>query len=257
MKHYLPPLPNELPDLPIDCDEIQATANPGSNTRLENHLDQLPGLDRERFNRLSNITNSAGYRGGGNIGPRATVLGLNDLLRQQGDETIGLHPRVTHVVPLGTLDPLLEAVCDQMDGDSSMNAYQYPAYLLECRGGSPDIKSLYPPEYHVRTADIARSLRANNILTSIRRPGQSFPRADELQATVEAMTECGEQVGETATVFQPEGGFEPSLYIGGGASSSDDSPTREQTSDHCVYLFHRHGLLLDIRDFEDRCNESE
>lgn len=250
MKHYLPPLPDELPDLPIGCNEIQATAKPDYDTCLDNHLDQLPGLDRERFNRLSNITNSAGYRGG-NSGARATVLGLNDLLRQQGDGTISLHPRVTHIVPIGTLDSLLEAVCDLVDGDSSMNAYQYPAYLLECRGGSPDVTALYPPEYHIGTADIARSLRANDILTSIRHPNQSLPRSDELQSTVKAMTECGEQVEATVTVFQPEGEFEPSLYIGGGVSSRDNSPTRDQITDHCVYLFHRYGMLLDILDLED------
>jgi len=187
-----------------------------------------------------------------NIGPRATVLGLNDLLRQQGDGTIGLHPRITHIVPVGILDPLLEAVCDLMDGDSSLNAYQYPAYLSECRGASPDITALYPPEYDIRTADIVRSLRANDILTSIRRPDQSFPRVDELQSTVKAMNECGKKVEEIVTVFQPEKEFKPSLYIGGGGSSRDSSLSRDQISDHCIYLFHRYGLLLDIRDLEAR-----
>ncbi|MFC6720690.1 hypothetical protein [Halobacteriaceae bacterium SHR40] len=251
MKHYLPPLPDELPDLPIDCDEIQATTKPDHDKTLEKHIDQLPGLDRERFNRLSNVADFAEYGGVGNIGPGATVLGLNDLLRQHGDGTIGLHPRVTHVVPIGTLDPLLETVCELMDGDSSMNAYQYPAHLLECRGGSCNMNALYPPEYHIKVADIARSLRANHILTSVRGPGQPFPESDELRATVEAMNKSGEQVEETISVFQPEGEFEPSLYIGGG-SNKDNSPSRDQISDHCGYLFHRHGMLLDIRDFEDR-----
>lgn len=251
MQQNLPSLSKELPDLPIDCDEIQATTKPGHDNSLGNHIDQLPGLDRERFNRLSNITNSVGYGGGENVGPRSTALGLNDLLRQDANGTIGLHPRVTHVVPLGTLDPLLETVCELMDGDSSKNAYQYPDHLLECRGGSPDVRALYPPEYHIRTADIARSLRANDILTSIRHPGQSFPKADEFQAAVQAMTENDERVEETITVFQPEGELEPSLYIGGGGSSKDSSPSRDQISDHCGYLFHRHGILLDIRNFEE------
>lgn len=256
MEHTLPSLPNEFPDLPIDCSELQATYQPYHNKNLKDNLNKLPGLDTERFNRLSKVSNSTEYVGGSVTKPRSKVLGLNDLIRQDGNETVGLHPRVLHAVPLQTLDRLLETVCDLLDGDFVMNAYQYPNYHFECRGDSPDADALYPSDFHIRTADIARSLRANDILTSIRRPGQSFPREEEFQTVVKDIKDSGQQVEAIVTFFQSEEELEPSLYINADVSSRDNSPSEGQLVEHCMYLFHRHGLLLDIPEYDDQDGES-
>jgi len=44
MKAYRPPMPDTLPGLPRGCDELRATAPPDADTRLDDHLDCLPGL---------------------------------------------------------------------------------------------------------------------------------------------------------------------------------------------------------------------
>lgn len=245
MKHYHPPLPDDLPELPAGCDEIQATAKPQSDDVLNEYLDRLPGLDRERFNLLSEMAVQAQGGGYGRSSTGATVLGLDDILRSTAGGSRALHPRVMHVVPLGCLDPLLEGVTELLDLDTSMNSYQYPAHLLECRGAAPDQLALYPPEYHIGVADIARDLRANDLLTSLRRPDQPYPDTDTIRVAVESMGAEGTKVDGSITIFQPEDALEPELNVQ-GYSGSNNPPTKEQIEDFCNSLFHRHGILLEI-----------
>lgn len=247
MDYNCPSLPFEVPDLPIGCNSIQATTEPGHDTQLENHLGQLPGLDQDRLNCLA----ARAHRSQGDSHDTLeTVLGLSDLLRQQANRRISLHPRVTHVVPLDKLDPLLEEVANLLDADSSQNAYQYPAHLLECRGTTPDKQALYPPEYHIRTADLVNNLRSDGILTSVRRPDQPALDTKEVQATVEAMDTDGTRVYGSISLFQPHDAPEPKLYIH-EYSNCANPPTKEEMVDHCLYLFHRHGTILDIPNYEN------
>ena len=48
----------DLPDLPPQYDEIKATAKSGSTTRLEDYIEDLPGLNTDRFTVLSNIAHT-------------------------------------------------------------------------------------------------------------------------------------------------------------------------------------------------------
>lgn len=250
MKHYYPPLSDDLPKLPIGCDEIQATAKPQSDDELSGHLDRFPGLDHERLDRLSEMAVRAQGGGYGQTTTGATVLGISDLLRTTSGGTRSLHPRVMHVLPLGCLDPLLEAVTEHLELDSSMNSYQYPAYLLECRGSAPDQMTLYPPEYHIAVTDIARDLRANDLLTSVRRPDQSFPNTEMIDTAIEAMGSEGSTVDGFVTILQPDDALEPKIFIY-RYSNRDDPPSKEQVEDLRLPLLHRHGILLDVHDHQE------
>jgi len=243
------PFHNDLPELPIDCPEIKATANPGVETQLKYHVEQLPGLNRDQCNRLSRLAKRE-YLVDGNCDPEKRALSLSDLLRTVANGQVAVHPRVTHIIPLDTLDPFLRTVTDILDTNSRENAYQYPAHILECRGERPEIEAIYPPEYHIRTADIVRGLRANDILTSVRRPGRSSFSSEEIQATVEAMAENNESVSASVTLYQPADELEPKLYLD-RCTNHQAPPSEEQLSDLCSTLFYRHGLFLDVLKHED------
>lgn len=239
------PRRTDLPDLPRQCDEIRATANPGSPTRLEKYVDDLPGLNTDRFDLLANIACTA--KGGryGCTGPGATVLDINDVLQMQRNEAIGLHPRITHVLPVEKLDAFHRAVTDLLDGDIIRNGYQYPSHVLEYRVPPVDETLLYPPEYDKRIADIAGSLRADGVLTSIRRPGQSQPDPDEFRTAVDEMDTAGEKVTGAITLYQPEGESEPTVFVYDHNTCTTEFSIDELV-DHCIFLFHRHDICLDI-----------
>lgn len=246
----------ELPELPIDCPEITATANPGTEFQLEDHIDRLPGIDRERFNHLSSFACQSNGSSSKSCGPDPTVLGLADLLRTQAHGCPALHPRVTHIVPLDDLDPLLKSVTEILDTNYGDNAYQYPGHLLECRGETVDIEAIYPPEYHIRIADIVRGFRANDILTSVRHPCQSYVSSEKIRSTVDVMNENGETVNGSVALHQPENKPEPKLYIDGHANHSNP-PSEEQLKDLCVTLGHRHGFILESIEHKNWRNESQ
>ena len=249
------PLHDKLPELPIDCPEITATADPDAEFQLEDHIDQLPGIDRDRFNHLSIFACQSNVSRNGFRNPNATVLGLADLIRTQAHGRPALHPRVTHIVPLDDIDPLLERVTEILDIRYGDNAYQYPDHLLECRGETVDIEAIYPSEYHIRIADIVRGFRANDILTSVRHPGQSSVSSEQIRSTVEAMDENGEIVNGSVTLHQPENEREPKLYIDGYANHSNP-PSEEQLKDLCVTLGHRHGFVLESVEYKNWRGES-
>lgn len=182
MKPEQPPRRDTLPELPRGCDELQATESSDSEMRLRAHLDCLPGLGIEQANTLSHFatdpTPSASEE---------SVLGLEDLLRTQYSGNHVLHPRILQVISVGVLDSLLETITARLDKQSYYSAYQYPQYLLECRGAAPDQTTLYPPEYYTSAIDVIRDLRANDFLTTVCRPGDTVPDADTLRAAVDSM----------------------------------------------------------------------
>ena len=244
-----PSIPAELPELPRDCPEIRATKKPGEETLLEEYLPQLPGLDRDRFNRLATLAFRA-QGGGYGYGPGTTVLGLSDLFRQPSPGGMSLHPRLTHLVPLGDLDPLLEKIAEILDWDHVPTACQYPGHLLECRGNTPDIEALYPPEYSLQVADIMRMFREHYILTSVRRPGQSYLDPETIQATVDTMDGDGEIVAGAITLHQPTDKLEPALYLD-DCSNQSNPQTEEDLIGMVDFFSHRHNLSIDWVEYTE------
>lgn len=163
----------------------------------------------------------------------------------QRNETIGLHPRITHVVPVEKLDAFHRAVTDLLDGDIIRNGYQYPSHILEYRGPVVDETLLYPPEYDKRIADIAGSLRADGVLTSIRRPGQSRPDPAEFRRAVDAMEAADQRVTGGITLSQVENKSEPTVFVH-GYNTCPTEVSIDELADHCIFLFHRHDICLDI-----------
>lgn len=188
MRPEQPPLRHTLPELPRGCDELRATEPPNSKTRLEAHLDCLPGLGIERANILSDFAvQPPSSELADDTTSEARVLGLEDLLRTPDLGNYALHPRVQQVVSLGALDSLLETVTRRMDQRLYYLAYQCPTYLLECRGSAPDQTTLHPPEYDISTIDVVRDLRANDFLTTVCRSGETRPSDDTLRAAIDSM----------------------------------------------------------------------
>lgn len=159
-------MPSDLPDLPAECTELTATTPPNANAAITNHLHDLPGLNRERFERLREIARPTQP-----MEPGDPVLGLSNLLRQQANGQLAIHPRVVQVVPVNKLDPLVIAIAPSSDKVAYWRWCQYVNALLECRDGSPCVEAIYPPEYNIRVADAIRALRGHGILTSVKRPG--------------------------------------------------------------------------------------
>ena len=244
MKSSHSPLPQELPALPVGCDEIQPTVKPDAETQIHDHIDRLPGLDREQMRCLSTIAARANDEGS----TESTVLGLEDLLRRRADRSWALHPRVMQVVPLDALDPLLNEVSKLLDTDPYWNSYQYPEYLLECRGAAPDELALYRPEYHILVSDIARDLRAKNILTSIRPPGDDFTDSEMIESAVKSMQANETPVCGSFTFIQSDdNGWCPDIYFNDG-NKKIEGPTNKALTDYCHMLFERHELFLEIND---------
>ena len=151
-------------------------------------------------------------------GSEEPVLGLSDLIQERVDGTYTLHPRVQQTVHVGTLDVLLEALADRLDRLSYYIAYPYPQFLLGCRGAAPDQTSLHPPEFHIRTIDVLRDLRANDILTTVCRSGDSVPPKETLRATLDSMKERGTNVNGIVTLVLDESSVPetPRFILDGG-----------------------------------------
>lgn len=198
MRPSQPPQIHTLPNLPGGCDELAATADPESDTRLHAHLDCLPGLGLQEANLLSNVAIEApsSIPDDDPTGATDPVLSLADLLRTRTQGCYTLHPRVQQIVSVGALDSLLETLANRLDKRLDFIAYQYPQYLFECRGAAPDQTALHPPEYQIRTLEIAREIRANDILLTLCRPGDPIPTQDTIRSTLDSMadrrdTPCG------------------------------------------------------------------
>lgn len=197
-----------LSDLPIHCNEIEATAKSGDEYALTNQIHALPGLHENHYDVLSRLASPKP----GDEQPSTPVLGVSDLLRNKALRGVGLHPRVTQIVPIENIDTLLNAVGRIVDPDTHC-VYEHPDYLMEARGTAPEQVKLYPPEYSVRIGDILRDLRASRILTPIRRPGEKPPQPNKIEERVSSLDENHNEVHSVATLHQPTDASEPKLYF--------------------------------------------
>lgn len=231
-------------DLPNGCHEIRATGSPGGEWVLEHHIDDLPAITQERVDQLSRVALRA-QGGSWGRGPGTTVLRVSDLLRQTATGRFALHPRVVQVVPVSSLDALLRAISRLYEGDRTQNAFQYPDTLIECRCENPEKDALYPPAYDVTIADIARGLRQNSILTSVRHPGESRLPLEDRRAAVEEMEMDGVSVLGSVTVHQPSDEPQPQLYVD-RFTPHQTPPSAEEFRDICFRVCRNHNLLLEL-----------
>lgn len=232
----------DLPDLPAECSELTATTPPNSDAALTNHLKDLPGLNPERFERLREIALPTRPQE-----PGDPILGLGDLLRQQANGQLAIHPRVAHVVPVNKLDPLVIAIAPSGDNVAYWKWCQYVNALLECRNGEPCVEAIYPPEYNIRVADAVRALRGHGVLTSVKRPGQRLTRRDELEAAAREMQkeDEGKLLLHMAVIHQPDDEPEPTLYLAEPPFSPSGS-AEDYLHILCSGIFNQHGLSLDV-----------
>lgn len=233
---------SDLPDLPIGCTELAATTPPDSDAALKDHYETLPGLDYERFDLLREIARPTRPQQ-----PGDPVLGLGNLLRQQANGQLAIHPRVAHIVPVKALDPLIAAIVPTADAVKLRNWYQFAHALLECQGDNPTVEALYPPEYPIQIADIVRGLRGRGVLTSVQRPGEPLTRRDELKTAASKMQdEDGRQLlSYMAVLHQHEDEFEPTLYLA-EPSHPPAGLGRPYLEAICTDLFEQHGVSLDV-----------
>jgi hypothetical protein len=199
----------DLPSLPHGCKELQLTASPKRDRLLDQHLDELLGLNQAELDCLHAIATKGGSTA------TEPKLELSDLLRNRRDGSHALHPRVVHVLPPNTVDSLLTRLVDLVDEHISYEAYQYPEYLAECDTCSPSCHSIYPEDYHIDVIDLVRDLRANDILTSVRDRGQSASETSALETMVEQLKSRNEPVeGITTLLRADEGGkYERPLLV--------------------------------------------
>lgn len=235
-------MPSNLPDLPIGCTELAATTPPSADALLKNHYDDLPGLDYERFELLREIAQSARPQQ-----PGDPVLGVRDLLRKQANGKLAIHPRVAHVVPVEALDPLITAMVPTANLLDLRNWCQFPQALLECQGDDASVEALYPPEYPIQIADIARGLRARGILTSVRRPGQPLTPREELEAAAREMQDedKGQLLFYMAVLHQYEDELKPTLYLA-EPPHPPKGPAELYLKAVCTDLFEQHEICLDV-----------
>lgn len=241
----MPYYKSNKPNLPKECPVFTATASTGDSKLLEDHFEDLPGLNRDRVDHLSN--KALREKGGGawGKGPGSTVLSINDLLREQVTGLVALHPEVVQVVPIEHLDPLLEAIGEMFGATHCDNAYLYPDYLAECQQKPAKKEALYPPDYHINAADLARGLRANDVLVSVRQPSESRLGSNRINSILDGMNIKGEMVSASVTIYQPEEALEPYLLID-KVTNHPNSPSEKQLRDLCFTLFHRNNILLEV-----------
>lgn len=239
-----------LPELPRGCDELQATEFPESDMRLRAHLDCLPGLGIKEANTLAHFavepTPSAPDEE--LTASEEPVLGLEDLLRTQREGHHVLHPRVLQVVSLGALDSLLETITTRLDKQPYYSVYQYPAYLLECRGSAPNQTTLYPPAFFISTLDVIQDLRANDFLTTICRPGDSMPDEETLRAAVDSVERRGEHPHGVFTLRLAETGPEQySTLVFRDGITTGRCPEHTELFQFLVYLCVKHDAPIEVQ----------
>lgn len=209
--------------------------------RLRAHLDCLPDLGTEQANTLSHFASEA-------TSSQDTVLGLEDLLRTQAPGNHTLHPRVQQVVSLGALDSLLETVAARLGKQSYYSAYQYPQYLLECRGSAPDETTLYPPEYDISTLDVIRDLRANDLLTTVCRPGDTVPDDATLRAAIASMERRGEYPHAVFTLqLTGTGSNQYSTLVFRDEITTGRCPDHTELLQFLVHLRAKHDAPLELK----------
>jgi hypothetical protein len=248
MRPRRPPSRRDLPELPRGCEELQATPAPDIDSQLRANLDCLPGLGNEEADLLSDIADEStpSAQDDGTVDPSQHVLGLANLLRTHMRGFHALHPRVQQVVPVGTIDWLLETIAKRLDIRTDTLSYQYPHYLLECRGAAPNRTSLHAPQYHIRTLDVVRELRANDILTTVCQRDTPLPESEAIADAVDAMEAGNDSVGGVFTLCEPSGP-EPALVFHDDIACSN-GPSQVELFNHCKMLLTDFGVTCRLVD---------
>jgi hypothetical protein len=243
MRPRRPLLRRDLLELPGGCEELQATTAPTDNTRLHAHLDCLPGLGIEEINLLVDFAEKTvpPAQDDGTVDPSQRVLGLDDLLRTHMRGFHALHPRVQQVIPVGTIDWLLETIAKRLDIRTDTLSYQYPHYLFECRGAAPDRTSLHAPQYHIRTLDVVRELRSNDILTTVCQGGTPIPDSESIADAVDAMEAGNDSVVGVFTLRGEPSDPEPALIYHDDIAYSN-GPSQAELFEHCKMLLADFGV---------------
>lgn len=249
MRPTQPPQIHTLPDLPDGCDELRTTADPASDTRLQAHLDCLPGLGIQRSNLLSNVAIETTSSAPDDVPTDAAepVLDLEDLLRTRTQGHYTLHPRVQQIVSVGALDSLLETIANRLDKRLDFVAYQYPKYLFECRGSAPDQTALHPPEYHIRTLEVAREIRANDLLITICRPGDPLPGQDIVRSTLDSMADRGETACGVFTLLQNATPPYTPILVFHDDNIPEWCPGQAALFDHMTHLCNQYGVDMKLK----------
>jgi len=239
---------SDLPDLPIGCTDIRATTEAGHEHAVANYIDALPGMTNNRFERLSTIVTASLST---DVTDAASpVLELSDLLRTKPNGEVSLHPRLTQIVRIGEADLLLDVAIDELGWESHCKAYEHPIFIRQSSGVVPDRELLYPPEYHVQTADVVRGLRSYGILTSVRRPGEPYPPSWMVKLRIAALGEINQSVSGVVTLHQPEDANEPKLFID-GYSNLKAQPSVSEIARLCRELFDEYNTSLVVVEDPD------
>lgn len=191
---------SEFSPLPEGCPELCPTADPVRDQPLEDHLNRVPTLDRTQLVLLKRVMEAPSP-----LDPNS-VLGLSDLLRRRLNYSHALHPRVIQLLSPANVDPTLRHVAEAVDERIDYSAYQYPAYVVEHRDEIEEETPLCPSEYNIDVLDAIRDLRANNILTSIRRRDQSVLDVPTLARTTERIEREGAVVEGVVTLVMDTAG---------------------------------------------------
>lgn len=236
--------------LPTNCPPFRDTGHHHDTKLLKDYIGDLPGITQQRFDSLSHLALRAQGGGFWSRGPGTTVLRVRDLLRETRSGLQALHPRVVQVVPIGTLDPLLEAVGEVFDAHEASSSKQHPNFLVECRSTNPHKEAIYPPDYDIAVADIARLFRASGLLTSVRRIGETPLALREIQSILDEMERENLKPSGAVTIHQPAGRCEP-LVCPDINTHAPDHLSFDELDEMCFMLCRRHNWQLDIVEDED------
>lgn len=214
-----------------------------SEQTLEQHLDDLPMLTEEYFNCLDKVAIDA------RNSDSEVVLGVSDLLRRRPDGSHTLHPRVMQLLSPSAVDTTLTRITKCINKRIDYAAYQYPTYLVEHREEGSQGLPLCPSDYSIDVLDALRDLRANDVLVSLRRRGESPPDKSTLEGRIDGMKNDGEIVEGVVVVAcgdEEKTSARPSVII------EDREPlvgrrSCDELADLCETVKQRFNALISIR----------
>ena len=174
---------------------------------------------------------------------------MEDLIRirTQGFET--LHPRVQQVVPVGAQDSLLKTVIARLGRREDFAAFQYPEFLLGCRGADYVSLPLHHPEFHIRNLEVMRELRANDILTTVCGKEDALPSRETIRATVGSIEESHGPVNGVFTLMMDDFDQSPNPFlVYHDDVSLKNSPEEEALFKHISHLLKKYRTELKVAD---------
>lgn len=203
----------DIPPLPPGCSEFGEETTSREEQPLDNHLNDISAINEEICNRLKRLVPTSGKQW------NEQTLKLTNLLRRRSDGSHALHPRVIQILDYDEIDNTLDEISEASPEYISHRAYHYPSYIAEYRENPSRYETLYPPEYSIWVLDAVRDLRANRVVTSIRRRGQCRLNSGTLERIVQELESEGTTVEGAATLMMgPDGdrGEYPLLLVEDG-----------------------------------------